>query len=68
MLPSGTDSAGWVACQAAIGVAKIPQVTLEMHERHGRALPLQGWAPDRRPEVVDQLADRARGLGVRGPR
>jgi hypothetical protein len=37
MLPSGTDSAGWVACQAAIGVAKIPQVTLEMHERYGRA-------------------------------
>ena len=56
MLPSGTDSAGWVACQAAIGVAKIPQVTLEMHERHGRAPPPQGRAPDRRPEIVDQLA------------
>ena len=52
----------------AMAVAKIPQVTLEMHERHGRALPLQGWARDRRPEVVDQLADRARSLGVRSPR
>jgi hypothetical protein len=51
-----------------MAIAKIPRVTLEMHERHGRALPLQGRAPDRRPEVVDQLADRAGGLGVRGPR
>jgi hypothetical protein len=52
----------------AMAIAKIPQVTLEMHERHGRPLPLKDHAPDRRPEVVDQLADRARGLVVRGPR
>ena len=47
-------------------IAKIPQGTLEMHERHGRALPLQGWAPDRRAEVVDQLADGRFGLLVAG--
>ena len=51
----------------AMAIAKIPEITLQMHERHGRTLPLQGRAPDRRAEVVDQLADRARGLGVRGP-
>jgi hypothetical protein len=42
----------------AMVIAKIPQVTLEMHERHGRALPLQGWAPDRRPDA-DRRETRA---------
>lgn len=32
------------SCLSAIVIAKIPQVTLEISERHGRALPLQGWA------------------------
>ena len=54
---------------SAYGIAgaipKLPEVPFKVHERHGR--PLAPWcrASDRRPEVVDELADRVRGLSIR---
>jgi hypothetical protein len=45
-------------------IAQFPQVTLKMSERYGRLLALQGRAFDRRPNVVDELANRVPSLSV----
>jgi hypothetical protein len=59
--PSRSFGRVW-AYVIAPAIAKLPQFTLKVHERHGRPLALQRRVLDRGPEVVDELAHRVRGL------
>ncbi len=51
---------------SSLAVSQIPQLALQMHERHRRPASGRRRALDRRPELVDQAADRLLGLRVGG--
>lgn len=52
---------------AARAVAKVPQLALEVDERHSGAMSCRSGAAYCWPEIIYQLADRLLGVEVTGP-